>query len=268
MSILGCGWYGLNLATSLVSKGYIVKGSTTSENKLPALKTANIEPHLVSFSTTKDIYEPQFFECDVLFISIPPKIRAGRGEDYLDKIQRIINAIKSSAIKQVIFISSTGIYGDVNAEVDELSAPLPDSASGKALLEAENLLRQQTEFTTTIIRFSGLIGRGREPGRFLAGKKDIPNGGAPVNLVHLSDCVGISCTILTKKAFGYTFNACTPSHPTRAEFYTTAATQLDLEIPKFIMEKKNWKIVSSIYTDTILNYKYEVNDLVEWLDKK
>jgi len=268
VSVLGCGWYGFSLATTLISKGYVVKGSTTSEDKLPILSTANINPYLVNFSTDEDIYDPRFFKCDILFISIPPKIRAGNGEEYLIKIQRIIDAIKHHSVKQIIFISSTGVYGDVNAEVNELSNPQPDSTSGQALLQAEHLLKQQNEFTTTIIRFAGLIGPGRDPGRFLAGKKDIPNGNAPVNLIHLTDCVGISCAILTKKTFGYTFNACSTSHPTRAEFYSKAAILLELDAPQFIMEKKSRKVVSSIHVDTVLNYKYEVDNLMDWLDKK
>jgi nucleoside-diphosphate-sugar epimerase len=184
----------------------------------------------------------------------------------LNKMQRIINTIKSANIKQVVFISSTGVYGDINGEVNELNEPKPDNASGKALLEAENRLRQQTGFQTTIIRFAGLIGPGRDPGRFLAGKKDIPNGNAPVNLIHLIDCIGISCAIIEKEAFGYTYNACSPSHPNKADFYSRAAVNLGLEPPEFIMERKNWKIVSGIYADTILHYQYQVDDLMGWLD--
>ena len=44
IAILGCGWLGLPLATSLLSKGYEVKGSTTSESKLDVLKNAGISP--------------------------------------------------------------------------------------------------------------------------------------------------------------------------------------------------------------------------------
>jgi nucleoside-diphosphate-sugar epimerase len=267
ISILGCGWYGFSLATMLIHRGYTVKGSTTSADKLQKLAAANIKPYLVSFSADNETYDPLFFACDVLWIAIPPKIRSDNGEDYLDKIRRIIDAIKLNGIKQVIFISSTGVYGDSNAEVNELSDPLPDSASGKALLQAETLLRQQTEFKTTIIRFAGLIGPGRDPGRFLTGKKTVPNGNAPVNLIHLTDCTGISCAILDKQAFGYTYNACSPSHPARNDFYTKAATRLRLEVPEFIEEKKNWKVVSSVNVEKILDYEYEVDDLMAWLDK-
>jgi len=267
ISILGCGWYGFSLATTLIDRGYIVKGSTTSADKLQKLAAATIKPYLVSFSADNETYDPLFFVCDVLWIGIPPKIRSDNGEDYLDKIRRLISAIKLNGIKQVVFISSTGVYGDSNAEVNELSDPLPDSASGKALLLAEMLLKQQAEFQTTIIRFAGLVGPGRDPGRFLAGKTAVPNGNAPVNLIHLTDCIGISCAILEKQAFGYTYNACSPSHPTRNDFYTKAATRLGLEAPQFVEEKKKWKIVSGNNTEKILGYKYVVDDLMAWLDE-
>lgn len=266
VSIMGCGWFGLSLATALIDKGLTVKGSSTSADKLPILAAANIEPYLVNFLAGDETYDPLFFECDILWICIPPKIQGGNGQEYLYKIQRIINAVKIHQIKQIMFISSTGVYGDVNATVNELSLPGPDTASGRTLVLAEELFKEQAVFQTTIIRFAGLIGPGRDPGRFLAGKKAIPNGNAPVNLIHLTDCIGICYAILAKEAFGYTYNACSPAHPTRDDFYTKAAIHSGLEVPEFIMEKMNWKIVESINVDTILHYKYMVDDLMGWLD--
>jgi hypothetical protein len=78
-------------------------------------------------------------------------------------------------------------------------------------------------------------------------------------LIHLTDCVGISESILDNKAFGYIYNACSPSHPARSDFYTPATTLSGLAIPQFIDEKKSWKIVSSINVSTILNYQYQVD---------
>jgi nucleoside-diphosphate-sugar epimerase len=260
VSILGCGWYGLELAKSLVNKWVKVKGSTTSADKLPLLAAGGIEPYLIDLSPDNEVTDPAFFECDVLWISIPPKARTGNGAEYLQKIERLITLIKTYQIKQVVLISSTGVYGDSNTEVTETDAPNPDSESGKILLAAEELLKQQNDFTTTIIRFGGLIGPGRDPGRFFAGKIDVPNGEAPVNLIHLTDCIGISNAILDKQAFGNTYNAVSPSHPTRANFYTQAAVAAGLEPPHFIEEKENWKVVTSVNVSEVLGYEYE-NDL-------
>ena len=267
ISMLGCGWFGLNLANALLAKGFTVKGSTTSADKLPLLKASGIEPCLINFSPGSEVYDPAFFDCDILWICIPPKVRSGNGNNFIAQIESIITHVVAHHIQQVVFISSTGVYGDLNKEVNELSECIPDSESGKVLLQAEELLKQQTSFHTTIIRFAGLIGPGRDLGRFLAGKKAIANGKAPVNLVHLTDCVGINCAIMDQDAFGHTYNVCSPSHPSRAEFYVNAASRLGLELPEFITEKKNWKIVNSINTDTILNYSYKIDDLMKWLSQ-
>lgn len=257
VSILGCGWYGLALAKSLVNKWIKVKGSTTTNEKLSSLAEHGIEPYLINLTPTTAFIDPDFFDCDILWISIPPKARAGQGEEYLLKIKRLIDLININNVKQVVLISSTGIYGDNNSEVTELDAPKPDSESGKILFAAEELFNQQTSFTTTIIRFGGLIGPDRDPGRFFAGKIDVPNGDAPVNLIHLTDCIGVSNAIIEKLAFGHTFNAVSPYHPTRADFYTTAALISGLEVPEFVEEKQAWKIVSSVNVEPILGYQYQ-----------
>ncbi|RCH56219.1 SDR family NAD(P)-dependent oxidoreductase [Mucilaginibacter hurinus] len=256
VSILGCGWYGLALAKSLIAQGIQVKGSTTSAEKLGTLKEHGITPFIVDTTADGINFDPAFFNCDILWIAIPPKRKAGEVDDYIKKIQQIVEAAKRYRVKQVIHISSTGIYGDHNHEVDELTPPEPTSVSGKALLDVEDLLRAQTAFGATIVRFGGLFGPGRNPGRFFAGKKNIPNGQAPVNMIHLDDCIGISHAIMAKQAFGHTFNACSPYHPPKADFYTKAASSSGMEKPEFIDELNEWKIVNSVYVNEVLGYTF------------
>ena len=258
ISILGCGWYGQALAKALIIAGHSVKGSTTSPQKLDALAAEGIEPYLVSFSSDNEQYDDAFFTCDTLFICIPPKSRGGEGPEFINKIQGIIKAIKKYGVQNVVFISSTGVYADVNAEVNELSDPQPNTEAGRILWQAEELLRQESTFKTTIIRFAGLIGPGRDPGRFFAGKKNIANGNAPVNLIHLNDCIGLSIAILDRQAFGHLFNGCLSHHPSRAIFYTVAAVNSRLEKPEFIDELKEWKIVRSVNVEAILGYRYKI----------
>ena len=258
VSILGCGWYGLALGKKLVESGYSVKGSTTSTEKFSLLNESSIIPFVVSFQEKEEHFDPAFFDSETLIICIPPKRSSAEQHTFLTKIERIANATADSRISQVIFISSTSVYGDLNAEVDEFSAAAPDTDSGKAILAAEYLLKGYTNFMTTIVRFGGLIGPDRNPGRFFAGKSDIPNGQAPVNLIHLSDCIGITLQILENSAFGNTFNACSPEHPSRAVFYTRTAIQSGLESPGFKDELLNWKQVNSVMVHEKLNYEFQV----------
>ena len=264
VSILGCGWYGLALAKALVADGIAVNGSTTSPEKLDVLNAAGIEPYLIDLSAEPSTYKPDFFDCDTLVIAIPPKARSGAGAAYVPKLQRVIGAIIQHSIQKVILISSTGVYADLNKEVNENDDTATDTPSGLILAEAEQLFKHQTAFKTTIIRFGGLIGPGREPGRFFAGKTDIPNGLAPVNMIHQNDCIGITRAVLDKDTFGYTFNACTPHHPAKFAFYTQAAAKAGLEKPEFISELKEWKIINSVNVPQILGYGYQIKNWYDW----
>jgi nucleoside-diphosphate-sugar epimerase len=259
ISILGCGWYGSALAKAFIADGLQVKGSTTSPAKLDELAAMGIKPYLVNFLPGEETYDTDFFDCDVLWIAIPPKSRGGEGTVFIDKIRGIINAIKRHAVQKAVFISSTGVYADSNQHVNETTDPQPNTEAGRILFEAENLFRAEEGFKTNIIRFAGLIGPARDPGRFFAGKKDIPNGGAPVNLIHLDDCIGLSRAILAKDAFGYLFNGCAPGHPTRADFYTQAAIKSGYEKPEFMGELKEWKVVESVNVGQVLGYEHQVS---------
>jgi nucleoside-diphosphate-sugar epimerase len=264
ISILGCGWYGLALAKKLVSLGYDVNGSTTSAEKLSSLEQSGVSPFLVNFEAEQESFDPDFFNCDVLLISIPPKRNTAEQHSFLAKIRRIANAAAKYLVPQIIFISSTSVYGEQDQEVTEDITPVPDTDSGKVILASEDLLHKAENFTSTVIRFGGLIGPARDPARFFAGKKDIANGRAPVNLIHLSDCIGITLSVIERKAYGHVYNACSPEHPSRAEFYTKATLASNLEKPHFNDELQHWKLVSSITIPAQLDYQfqYSINNLV------
>ena len=260
ISILGCGWYGKALAKVLLATGFTVKGSVTSPEKIALLSGIGISPFLVDFKADCETYNPDFFNCNVLVISIPPRTRQGEGGDYLPKIKRIISVAKMHGVEKVIYISSSTVYGDDNTEVTELNTPEPDTESGRILLEAEGLFSSETAFETTILRFAGLVGPGRHPGRFFAGKKDIPNGLAPVNLIHLDDCIGITTAIIKQNAFGRVFNGVSPHHPAKSAFYREASLQAGLVAPEFIEQLDSWKLIDSLNVPGILNYKFVVPD--------
>ncbi|WP_316839602.1 SDR family oxidoreductase [Pedobacter gandavensis] len=265
ISILGCGWYGLAMAKRLVAEGYTVKGSSTSPDKLELLSSLSILPFLLNFQEHSVESDPDFFHTDILLIAIPPKRSSSEQSSFPGKIKKIAALASSQKIPQVIFISSTAVYADANAEITESTPAQPDTESGKAILETEQLLASNPSFSTTILRFAGLIGPGRNPGRFFAGKQDIPNGQAPVNLLHQEDCVEFTLTLIQQAAFGRIYNVCSPDHPSKQEFYVKAAQQSGLPLPSFQDELLKWKIISSTANST-LNYQYRIADFSKWMD--
>lgn len=265
ISILGCGWYGLPLAKELLRQGYRIKGSTTSADKLATLQGDGIEPYLINFENGKNRFDAHFFDADLLIISIPPKSKSPSLKDYPDKIKAIASAAENAAIKQIILISSTAVYADGNFIVDEDSLPGPESESGKIIFGAEETLKQHSGFDTTVIRFAGLIGPNRNLAKHFAGKTGIANGLAPVNLIHLTDCIALTIAIIEQGAFGKIFHGVSPHHPTRAEFYTKNCLANGLEEPQFNQELLAWKQIESVNVPKLLDYRYQVNNWDDWL---
>jgi nucleoside-diphosphate-sugar epimerase len=118
----------------------------------------------------------------------------------------------------------------------------------------------------TIMRFAGLIGPGRHPARFLAGRKNVPSPDAAVNLIHLDDCIGVIRSLLETRAEGI-FNACTPDHPPRREYYTEACRRLGIEPPVFTPgDSSAGREISTVKLIEETGYHYRHNDLYAALE--
>lgn len=264
--LLGCGWLGFPLATCLISKGYNVRASTTSPGKLGLMKQAGIDPYLVqfSFSETSPGLD-RILDSDLLIISVPPGRRNQDGfEIYGKMISELCERIPRSRVRRVILISSTSVYPHSNGIVNEYSDIFPETASGKLMAGSEALLRAILP-DMVILRLAGLVGPGRMPGKFFAGKTGIPGGLAPVNLIHGNDAVRLICSLIEDENARGVFNGCAPSHPGREEFYTLASQAERLPLPEFIPEKTAWKIVSSVRLAEELHFEFEVPSLMDWL---
>ncbi len=244
ISIIGCGWLGLPLGQHLASSGYHVKGSTTGKGKLPEIEHAGIEPYQLSFEPDLVGDLGDFFSSDLLIINLPPRNR-GDDPNFHRKQLMAIQQLTENKIRKVLFVSSTGVYPNTNGEVIESDAdPRQLSRGGVSLLEMENLFMENPNFQTTVIRFGGLYGPGRHPGRFLAGKKDLSGADNPVNMIHLEDCVGVIKSIIEQDIWEEVFNACSSTDETRKTFYNRAAKDLGIDPPEFSDETAPFKKVS------------------------
>jgi nucleoside-diphosphate-sugar epimerase len=264
ISILGCGWLGLPLAKSLLEKGYLVQGSTTSIEKISILKSEGITPYIVSLSAvevsdeTKTSIELFLNNSEILIIDIPPKLRGDSKENFVGKIQTLVPFIEQSPIKKVLFVSSTSVYSDDNATITEEFKPNPDSESGRQLLATEKMLQSNSNFKTTVVRFGGLIGHDRHPIKFLAGRKNIENPNAPINMIHQEDCIGIIEAVLNTSSWNETFNAVAPFHPSRKEYYTQKAIAFGLPLPEFDESKPSiGKLILSTKIEEVLGYTFK-----------
>ena len=260
IGIIGCGWLGLPLAEELHKTGYRISGTTTSEEKIKVLKTKGIQPFKISISE-EGIKGPitEFLNTlSILIINIPPGLRGkGPKESYIEKIKLLYGAIKKSSVKHVIFASSTAVYGEAEGRVTEKTKPSPNTASGVQLLECENLFLNDEQIQTTIIRFGGLIGPKRHPITMLSGRQNLKGGNAPINLIHLDDCIGIIKSLIEHNHWNAILNAVYPQHPTKEEYYTKEALKRGLTPPNYESESnKTYKLITTCSPFLINNYEF------------
>jgi nucleoside-diphosphate-sugar epimerase len=259
VGIIGCGWLGLPLAKTFIKAGFTVKGTTTSENKIELLKNEGIGAYIITLTENEikgNILD--FLEnVNTLVINVPPKLRGSNKENYVAKMTLLHSAIKNSTIKNVIFASSTAVYGDFDGDVSENTKTEPVTESGKQLVESEQIFSGDDSLQTTIIRFGGLISEDRHPVTMLSKKNSIENGNMPVNLIHRNDCIRVIIAIIENGWWQKTINAVYPLHPAKKEYYTLEASKKGLKSPNYLLNKhKKGKKVLPTFLTNVKNFEF------------
>ena len=271
ISILGLGWLGLPLALKLQKNGYSINGSTTALDKLKSLSKYSFLTDRIKIESDKIIgdWESFIYETSTLIINFPPKRIDNIETIHPLQIEQIIKHTPKST--KVIFVSSTSVYQNNNKLINEAEDCIPEKASGRALLKAEQLLQQHFGSNVTILRLAGLIGPQRHPGRFLTNKKQLKNPNVPVNLIHQKDAIGLIEAILEQNCFGEIINGCADVHPERKTYYENAAIKLNLPAPTFqtttATTKEKFKIVDNSKSKSLLNFTYQLSN-PEWIFTK
>ncbi len=261
ITIAGLGWLGNAFASHLLQLGYTVKGSVTDIGKATTLTSKGIDaiPLVLTENGVTGEVDVLLQDTDVLAIMIPPGLRRNTGANYALKMAHFLHAIEQSSVRKVILVSSTSVYDDGQGSVNESNVPIPQLNAAKQLYDVEQIFFNAPSFKTTIVRFGGLFGGSRNPVRFIAGRKGLSNGDAPVNMIHREDCIGILLEIIKKDVFGHIFNAVSPQHPTKRDYYTKQAIQLGLTVPEYEDESEAiFKQVDSIYLKKLLHYTFKV----------
>lgn len=254
ISTLGCGWFGFPLAKALASQGFSVKGSTTSISKFDRLRGAGIQPYLLKLGEESNTLK-SFLESEILLINVPPG--KSTHEVYSRQMQELADQVAGSQIKKIIYISSTSVYpNDLGKVIETDATNIKTPRSGITMLEIENIWNQLDNKNVNVVRFAGLYGPERNPGRFLAGKTT-SGGSNPVNMIHLDDCIGIVTELIKSDYSNEVFNACAPVHPSRKEFYVAAASKFGYDTPDFQPPHETGnKVVSSEKLLAMTGYKF------------
>lgn len=196
--LIGCGKLGKPLAITLQQLGFNVTVFRKSQQYLSSITT--VVGNVLDEETFTKLPKKKF---DVVFYILTPSEYTEKG--YKNVFERgVVNLLRyfKNRMKpgRIIFISSTRVYGQKNNEwVDESSETAPTSWAGQTLLKGENLFLT-SNIDSTIVRFAGIYGPGRN--RLIKKVKNkTVSEEKPVsysNRIHSDDCVGF-LTHLAKK---------------------------------------------------------------------
>ncbi|SES41815.1 NAD-dependent epimerase/dehydratase family protein [Salipaludibacillus aurantiacus] len=149
------GFVGSTLTERLLKEGYTVTGiDCLTDNYDKSIKLKNITPfkHHKNFKIiNKNLLELDLktlvSDHDYVFHQAGlPGVRKSWGEDFLQYVshniyatQKILEAVKGSRVKKMIYASSSSIYGSMNGPTGEEKLPAPFSPYGVTKLSAEHL---------------------------------------------------------------------------------------------------------------------------------
>lgn len=261
VSILGCGWLGFPLAKKLIDQGFEVKGSTTTDSKIQELKESGINAFKIHLPDDNLNFE--FFKSDYLIINIPPQTSKKGVDHHIESLKPIIKYIPST--QKIIYISATSVYPKVDSPIDEEYELDHQSERAQALIQAEQLLLNTFKERLTIIRFGGLLGYDRIPGRYYSGK-NLSQHQQKVNYIHRDDAIGIILAILKQNKWSIILNGIAPKHPTKKEVFLKNSEDFNFELPTFENSKQELtnRIIESSKIEYIIDYSFIYPDPLDF----
>lgn len=160
--IAGCGDVGSRLGVRLQAAGWTVHGLRRSVEQLPKAILPVAGDLNAAEAPTQ--WPTETLDYVVYAAAATQHDEAGYRTAYVEGLQHVLAwlAQRQQTPRRLVFISSSGVYGQKNGEwVDETAATEPEGYSGKILLEAEQVA-QASGLPATAVRLSGIYGPGRE----------------------------------------------------------------------------------------------------------
>lgn len=239
--VIGCGYLGTRVANAWLANGDDVLALTRSTANATALRELGIQPIVGDVMDADSLKAlPQ---ADSLLYAVGYDRTSGRSqrEIYVEGLKNVISEV-GSRIRQVIYISSTSVYGQSSGEwIDEHSESVPSQPGGQACLEAERRLwdlasSQSASPKVCVLRLAGIYGPGRLLRRIDALKSREPlrgNSEAWLNLIHVDDAAQAVRACETFGQLGETYLVCDDRPIRRREYFERLAALVGAPPPIF-----------------------------------
>lgn len=176
------------------------------------------------------------------------------------RLENFLNAIPADALpKHIIYISTSGVYGDCQGEwVTETSPLKPGTDRSKRRLAAEQLLNRWTRqhnVSSVILRVGGIYGPGKLPlQRLKQGITILHRDIAPYsNRIHADD-LALVCQAATQAPGQHSvYNVCDNQASSMSDYFIRVAKHAGLPAPTEV----DWQQAETELSPVMLSYLHE-----------
>ncbi|MDB5967839.1 MAG: Nucleoside-diphosphate-sugar epimerase [Hydrocarboniphaga sp.] len=226
--IVGCGDIGLRVARQLLERGIAVHGQVRSTASAQALNEAGVTPVIADLDAPATRAAENY---ELVFWFAPPPL-AG------DTDPRLRAWLAKNSPKRIVYISTSGVYGDCgNRWIDESEPLKPQTSRGRRRVDAEAALADHAERRGTevaILRVPGIYGPGRLPiERLRQGLPVINEDESPTtNRIHSDDLARSAIAAAERGEPGAAYNVSDGSPTTMTDYFCRCAALLGLPEPR------------------------------------
>lgn len=231
--IIGCGDIGTLVAQHYLKNHDAVSTIVRSDNSRERLQSQGIETQQIDLTADFKL-QAQTGHCRLFHFAPPP--REGTEDFHTRNLISALNK-ESQAPARIVYISTTGVYGDCQGKwVDEDAPVNPQVDRARRRYDAEQQLLEygNTHGTDIIIlRVAGIYGPGKLPlkrlneGHPVVRKEDSPY----TNRIHSADLVKIAVAAMDSGRNGAVYHACDGHPGTMAEYFKAVAEKAGLPPP-------------------------------------
>ena len=244
--IIGCGDIGLRVAKQL-SRSHRVFALTSQQNRFQELREVGAIPILGNLDHPESLWRLSGLAQTVIHLA-PPQ-NGGNRDCRTRNLLRIL-AQGSNAVRRVIYISTTGVYGDHRGgKVSEVTQASPQSERAQRRVDAERALRlwgPANGVAVTILRVPGIYAADRLPIERLQAKTPAlrPEEDAYSNHIHSDDLARLVCAAVYHGKPQRIINACDGGETKMGDYFDQVADAFGLERPARLSGDALQKIVS------------------------
>ncbi len=244
--IIGCGYLGMRVARTWLTRSRDVFALTRSSANAEKLLSLGIRPIIGDVTdpdSLRSLPKVQTVLHAVGFDRTSPK---SMRDVYVDGLRNVLEVI-ASRVERFVYVSSTSVYGQSRGEqVDETSECNPSRENGKICLDAERLVWRhfpQNDSLTcraNVLRLAGIYGPGRLIARIEELKTRKPIGGNPkawLNLIHADDAAQAILACEDRGRPRETYLVCDDRPISRRDYYEALASQLGIGCPTFVADE-------------------------------